>query len=216
MGNSPEPAGPRQTLFTIGHSNHEWPSFLQLLRQARVTAIADVRSSPYSRRLPQYSRETLERGLRDEGITYVYLGDLLGGRPPDEALYGPEGRVDYEKVRQTESFRRGVARLLSGMERYCVAMLCAEDDPLDCHRGLMIAPTLRETGISPAHIRGDGTLEDSEQMERRLLECTGLGGEGNGLFAATLSQEERGALLREAYRRRALQKAYQADQKADR
>src|SRR5439155_24000994 len=68
-------------LFTVGHSNLEAEGLLGLLRAAGVTAVADVRSSPYSRRLPQFNRAALEASLRAAGIAYVFLGAELGGRP---------------------------------------------------------------------------------------------------------------------------------------
>src|SRR5579872_5796552 len=155
---------PTGRLLSVGHSNHEWPRLLELLRGAGVTAVADVRSSPYSRRLPQYNRSVIEGALPQNGIAYVFLGDLLGGRPADRDLYDPEGWADYERMRRTAAFRRGLDRLLGGAERYAVAMLCGEEDPLDCHRGLMIAPALAELGRPPLHLRKDGTLETNAEM----------------------------------------------------
>src|SRR5438309_8844617 len=113
-------------IFSVGHSNHELESFLALLNGARITAIADVRSSPYSKRYPQFNKGPLEHALRADGFTYVYLGDLLGGRPNSRDLYDAEGRADYEKIRATAAFGRGLERLLRGAERYPVAMLCGE------------------------------------------------------------------------------------------
>jgi uncharacterized protein (DUF488 family) len=215
MENNPE-ASPRfgavrfHSLYTVGHSNHDWPAFLALLRRAGVTALADVRSAPYSRRLPHFNRAELEHGLRAAGLGYLFLGDLLGGRPQAPDLYGPDGRVDYEKVRRTFAFQQGLERLVQGLERFTLAMLCAEDDPLDCHRGLMIAPALREFGIAPLHLRKDHTVESTPQMEARLLAETGVGaGEIDGLFASQLSDDEKQTMLAEAYRRRASKKAYQ-------
>jgi uncharacterized protein (DUF488 family) len=197
----------RRVLYSIGHSNHDFGHFLGLLRRAGVTAVADVRSSPYSRRLPQYSREILEQALREHGIAYVFVGDLLGGRPEDPDLY-TDGRVDYEKVRQTAGFARGLGRLTEGLQSHAVAMLCAEEDPLDCHRGLMIAPALHERDITTLHLRGDGSVEDTEQMERRLFESTGMGGKFNGLFADQIPDAERREGLADAYRDQAARKAY--------
>jgi uncharacterized protein (DUF488 family) len=202
-----ENATPR--LVSVGHSNHDWPAFVALLRGAGITALADVRSSPYSGRYPYFNREPLARGLRDEGINYVFLGDLLGGRPGQPSLYDDDGRVNYERVRRTEAFQRGLEQLTQRMNGNTVAFLCSEEDPLDCHRGLMIAPALCERGWPPSHLRKDGTLETNEQMERRLFQETGVGaGLLDGLFAATLTEEERHSLLAEAYRRLALRKAY--------
>lgn len=197
-------------LVSVGHSNHDWPVFVDLLHRAGVSALADVRSSPYSRRFPHFNREPLAGGLRQEGIVYVFLGDLLGGRPGMPSLYDADGRVNYERVRRTEAFRRGLEQLTRASGDNVVAFLCSEEDPLHCHRGLMIAPALSERGLPPHHLRRDGSMESNEAMERRLLRETGIGaGILDGLFAATLTQEERRSLLAEAYRWQARRKAYQ-------
>jgi uncharacterized protein (DUF488 family) len=202
-----EEAGAR--LFSVGHSNHEWPAFVALLHRAGVTALADVRSSPYSGRYPQFNREPLRGGLHEEAIAYVFLGDLLGGRQMRPSLYDEEGRVNYERVRSTEVFQRGLDQLIRVVNEHITAFLCSEEDPLDCHRGLMIAPALCERGLPPRHLRKDGALETNEEMERRLLRDTGVGsGLLDGLFAATLTPEDRRSLLADAYRRMAQRKAY--------
>jgi hypothetical protein len=212
----PETPEGLRPLYSVGHSNHDWLPFLALLQQAGVTAVADVRSSPYSRRLPHFNREALESGLRAAGLAYIYLGDQLGGRPQDPDVYGPDGRVDYEKVRQTFAFRHGLERLVQDLERFTVAMLCAEDDPLDCHRGLMITPALREFGVAPLHLHRDRSVESTPEMEARLLAETGVGaGLIDGLFAPLLSDPERQAMLAEAYRRRAARKAFQVRRDQD-
>ena len=200
MESSAQPDAGEGRLLSVGHSNHDWDTFVKLLRDAAVTAVADVRSRPFSRRLPQFNRPELEAGLRREGIAYVFLGDLLGGRPDDPDLYDPleDGRVhvvNYERVRATSAFRRGLERLLHGTERYTIAMLCGEEDPLDCHRGLMIAPALRECGVAPRHLRRGGRVETAEDMEERLLRETKMAEQQGGLFPV-----ERGELLAEAYR----------------
>jgi uncharacterized protein (DUF488 family) len=206
MRNDPDPS-PR--LLSVGHSNHELPDFLRLLQGAGVTAVADVRSHPFSQRLPQFNRPDLERALRACDIGYTFLGDDLGGRPRPRDLYDAEGRVDYEKVRTTAAFRRGLARLLEGLEWFTVAMLCSEADPLDCHRGLMITPALLERGVSPIHLRRDGSQETTAEMEERLLALTGVGkGVLDGLFAAAVTPEERRQFLAEAYRAHARRKAF--------
>jgi uncharacterized protein (DUF488 family) len=196
-------------IFSVGHSNHELASFLALLRGAGITAIADVRSSPYSKRYPQFNKGALEGALRASGIEYVYLGDLLGGRPNSRALYDAEGRADYEAIRATPVFRRGLERLLNGAASYRVAMLCGEDDPLDCHRGLMITPALGELGASPRHLRKDGSVETTPAMEQRLLKETNL--EERilpDLFHAPDAAEIR-EIMAEAYRLMARKKAFQ-------
>jgi len=202
-------------LFSVGHSNHDLPAFLRLLRLNGVSALADVRSAPYSQRYPQFNREPLERALRDADVLYVFLGDQLGGRPPPREVYDDEGRVDYQKVRATDFFRHGLDRLLCGLNEYTIAMMCGEADPLDCHRGLMIAPALVEHGIAPGHIRKDGSVESTPEMERRLLAATRLESDMlDGLFAGRVD-EERQRLLAEAYRAMARKKAFRLRPEAD-
>jgi hypothetical protein len=142
-------------------------------------------------------------------MRYVFLGDELGGRPRDIAVYDGEGRVDYWRVRQTALFRAGVKRLLDEFKHDAVALVCAEEDPLDCHRALMIAPHLVEQGICPRHIRGDARIETTAQLEARLFQITGVGGGmATGLFAASLSADERAELLTDAYKEQAHRKAF--------
>jgi uncharacterized protein (DUF488 family) len=201
-----------ERIFSVGHSHHERAALISLLQGAGINAVADVRSHPFSQRLPQFNRAPLEAALREQGIDYVFLGDLLGGRPPQPRVYDAEGRVDYEKVRATAWFQRGLDRLLQGAERFAIAMLCSEADPLDCHRGLMIAPALVERGVLPWHLRRDGTLESTRELEERLLAVTRVGhGVLDGLFAAQVSEQERRELLAEAYRVQARRKAYRVE-----
>jgi hypothetical protein len=209
--NSGREGTPGHRLYSIGHSNHELDRFVELLRGQRVTAVADVRSVPASQRYPQFNRPDLEWRLKQERIAYLFLGDTLGGRPRGVDLYTAEGRVDYEKVRATAAFRDGLDRLRHALRRFTVAMLCAEEDPLDCHRGLMITPALEVYGIVPAHLRADGSVETTAEMEARLLAITGTGaGILDGLFAALVSAEERREWLAEAYREQARRKAFRA------
>src|SRR5262249_39014433 len=142
--------------------------------------------------------------------------DLLGGRPASPALYDEDGRVDYERVRRTADFQHGLERLARGLPGPTIAFLCSEEDPLDCHRGLMITPALVERGLAPGHLRKDGSIETNEAMERRLLGETGVGaGFLDGLFAAVLTAEDRLAFLAEAYRHMARRKAYRSRQEDD-
>ena len=184
-------------LFTVGHSSHEVERLVELIRGAGVTAVADVRSSPYSRRLSQFNRQTLDALLRHHGIAYVFLGDQLGGRPASSELYHAEGWADYERIRETEAFRLGIERVVRGLERYAIALMCGEEDPMDCHRALMIAPALKERGLPPRHIRKDGRLETTARFEQRLQEETGLG----NLFPESLAEAYRVMNRKKAFRR---------------
>lgn len=160
-------------VFTIGHSNHAASAFLTLLRQHGVHAVADVRSVPYSRFNPQFRREALRRELIAAGIAYVYLGGELGGRSDDPTCYR-EGRICYERVAKTRNFNDGLQRLEEGMAKHRVALMCAEKEPLHCHRTLLVAQALDERGVSVSHIHADGCLESHASAMDRLLDAARL------------------------------------------
>lgn len=161
------------TVLTVGHSNHTVEAFLALLRQHSVTALADVRSAPYSRFAPQFNRDTLERSLSAIGIRYVYLGRELGARSDDPACY-EDGRVQYQRLAQTDSFHRGIERVLRGASEFRIALMCAEKDPLNCHRCILVARALDDLGVDVQHILLDGRLESHRDAMERLLDVTGM------------------------------------------
>src|SRR5712691_4135903 len=161
-------------LFTIGHSNHPIERFLELLRSAGVTAVADVRSNPSSQRYPWFSGARLGDRLAAEGIAYVPLGDALGGRPRDPRLYR-DGVADYAAMARTDDFRAGLDRVSEGTRQFRICLMCAEREPLDCHRCLLVAPALAAHGLNVGHVLGDGTVMSHAGIEEQLL--TSLGGE---------------------------------------
>lgn len=157
-----------QMLFTIGHSNHPIEAFIELLRRHSITAVGDVRSHPYSRYVPQYSREPLKAALAQAGIAYVFLGKELGARSENPACY-KQGKVQYDCLANQPQFAEGVKRVIEGMQKHSIALMCAEKDPLECHRTLLVARKLYEAGLEIAHIHADGSLEDHRVLESRLL-----------------------------------------------
>lgn len=161
------------TIYTVGHSNHTLQKFFGLLQANGITAIADVRSQPFSRRNPQFNKERLAEELAQHGIAYVFLGKELGARSEDPACY-QDGKVQYSRLAATAHFKAGVDRVLSGAESYRIALLCAEKEPLDCHRTLLVSRALEQRGASIAHILADGTVEGQEQTWSRLVDLTGL------------------------------------------
>ncbi len=162
----------RDTVFTIGHSTHTIDEFVALLRRHRVTAVADVRAAPYSRFNPQFRRDSLADSLDALGLEYVFLGRELGGRSADPAHYRG-GRIAYDRVRGTERFCRGVERVVRGAGRRRIALMCAEKEPLDCHRTLLVAPALEARNIAVTHILADGGIEPHGATMDRLLALQG-------------------------------------------
>src|SRR5574341_825421 len=155
-------------LYTIGHSTHSIDQFIELLSMHSVTAVGDVRSRPYSQYNPQFNREGLRDVLKQRGIEYVFLGEQLGARSKNPRHYS-DGKVQYHSIATSSEFRHGLARVRKGLKTYRIALLCAEKDPIVCHRAILICRHLRISEIAINHIRGDGTLETNSQLEQRLL-----------------------------------------------
>jgi uncharacterized protein (DUF488 family) len=155
-------------LLTIGHSNLQADQFLALLKAHNVTAIGDVRSVPFSRRFPWFSSRTLSERLHGKGIAYVMVGDTLGGRPANPALYC-DGIADYEAMAATAEFRAGLDRVAAEMTHHRLCLMCSEREPLDCHRCLLVSRALAERGCTVGHILGDGSIESHAATEERLL-----------------------------------------------
>jgi hypothetical protein len=160
---------PPPTIFTIGHSNHAAESFLALLRHHGLEILVDVRSAPYSRYVPHFSREALSADLDDAGIRYVWAGSSLGGRPADSACYRDgmvrKGNVDYEVMARKASYQEGVQQLVAEAADGPVVVMCSEEDPRRCHRHHLLEPSLRELGVAVLHIRRDGSLETINPAE---------------------------------------------------
>ena len=178
----------RPTIFTIGHSNHSMEDFLALLSKHLITAVADVRSAPWSRFSAHFNRNEFSAALKNRGIHYVYLGRELGGRPDDPALYDEDGRARYDRIARTGNFRDGVARIVGGAAKHRIALMCAEKEPLDCHRTHLVAQALDAEGVEVAHILADGGLERHADTMKRLTANAG-GRPEQDLFPDELIEE---------------------------
>ena len=192
-------------IYTIGHSNHPIDRFVALLQQHGIDAVADVRSTPYSRFNPQYRKERLQAALADAGIRYVFLGEERGARSKDPACYDESGRVSYVRLAATDLFRRGIERLLTGMQNHRIAIMCAEREPLDCHRTILVARELEKAGVPVTHILKDGTLEPHRHAMERLASSQKL--TETDLFRTT------DELIEDAYEKQGSQIAYVRSEK---
>lgn len=179
-------------IHTIGHSNHEAEAFAELLVRHRIEAVVDVRSSPFSRFAPQFNRDPLAADLRGRGIHYLFLGRELGARREERECY-VEGQARYALIAGTRLFREGIERVRSGAESRSIALMCAEKDPVTCHRMILVGRALRRAGAELAHVLEDGSVESNADAEDRLLDLLDL--PRGDLFR---SREE---LVEEAYER---------------
>lgn len=184
---------------TIGHSTLDYERFVSHLKAEAVTALADVRSAPYSRRVPHFSRDALKSALATDGIAYVFLGKELGGRPGRPEHY-TDGVADYEAMARAPAFQAGLDRLETGAHDHRIALMCAEADPCTCHRCLLVGRALKARGHDVRHLLRDGQATNQAAIEARLLHEAGRA--ETDLFAGPVDP------LAEAYRRQAGRAAF--------
>lgn len=151
------------SIYTVGHSNHPWPKFLDLLMQHHIALVVDTRGQPFSRFNPQFNRERLKESLAGGEIGYVWLGDCLSGRPENPSLMGPDGKPDWPRIASSPIFVEGIARV-AALTKEKVAVLCAEENPRRCHRRFLLTPPFLEQGLAVLHIRGDGRIESEDDI----------------------------------------------------
>jgi uncharacterized protein (DUF488 family) len=160
-------------LYTIGHSNYEIETFVSLLNKHEINAVADVRSYPYSRFTPHFNRTSLQKILAKENISYVFLGKELGARSDDLQCY-VDGKAVYEKIAATEQFQEGIQRILKGLLKHKISLMCAEKDPITCHRAILVCQHIHHPDLNINHILKGGDLESHIQLEERMLNKYGL------------------------------------------
>ena len=160
---------PGSLIYTIGHSNHDPAKFLKLLIDNAIQVLVDVRSAPYSRYVPQFNKREVETGVTGAGLKYVFMGDALGGKPSDPQYLHANVNVLYDKLAAADTFQQGLDRLAKGMAAgWIIVLMCAEEDPLKCHRHLLIATELElKRNIPVWHIRSDNTrLRAKSQLQK--------------------------------------------------
>ncbi|MGB8190711.1 MAG: DUF488 domain-containing protein [Chitinophagaceae bacterium] len=160
---------PLQHVHTIGHGTRKAEELLALLKKFDIQYLLDVRSRPYSRFNPQYNQKQLQSDLQQKGITYVFMGDTLGGRPNDPSCYNIEGKIDYELLKKKDYFQQGIARVKLALEKELnIALMCSERKPADCHRSRLIGQVLFADGIELRHIDELGEIKDQPTVLAEL------------------------------------------------
>lgn len=172
-----------------------------------------MRSHPYSRYLPHFNKSEIKASLSSVGIQYVFLGKELGARPEDLSCYDVNGKALYERIVATQLFAEGIQRLIKGAESYKLTLMCAEKDPITCHRTILVCRELTKLNVQIPHILSDSSLESQEQLEKRLLSKFNKGKDLDGpiqlsLFELDPQFKEKKVELAEAYHRQGLEIAY--------
>ncbi len=157
--------------YTIGHSNNTIEQFITLLDMHHIDLIIDVRSSPYSKYVPHFNKDELEIKLKEHDISYLFMGDKLGGRHDNPDLLFTDGSVDYTKVSQTIGFIDGIQSVIEKIkEGKIIAIMCSEKDPFDCHRFVLVSHQLEKSGVRVKHILGNGEVILNDVLEEKLME----------------------------------------------
>jgi uncharacterized protein (DUF488 family) len=156
-------------VFTIGHSNHLFSSFLELIQENNINLVVDVRSSPYSKYSPHFNKKPLQNALEDSNIEYAYIGNKIGGKPRDNKFYHQD-KVLYHLLEKDDNYQDGIRDLMDLIQDKNVVLMCSEENPYHCHRHHLISQSLLKNGFSITHIRGNGELETVENdYQARLI-----------------------------------------------
>lgn len=156
-------------IYTIGYGQRTLDELIAVLRQHAIAYLIDVRSAPYSRYKPEFSKDALAAQLAAAGIRYLYMGDTLGGRPDDPACYAADGKVDYDRMHAQPFFQHGIDRLeRAATQQQRVVLLCSEGKPENCHRSKLIGAALVERAVEVQHIDEEDALQDQAAIIRRL------------------------------------------------
>lgn len=207
------------TIYTIGHSNLTDENFLSVINRFGINAIADVRSYPYSSFNPQFNRKELEKLLTENQINYRFCGKKLGGRGT-KADRDVLGKVSYKKLASSQAFKAGLEFVRQGSRKFKIALMCAEKEPLACHRTILIAKELLDPNFQVEHIvKKDNSdnfcLDDyciehhHPDTEERLLEKWKLSRDED-LFNGCDDSDSREKRLKEAYERQENKIAYKS------
>ncbi|AJG98343.1 DUF488 family protein [Clostridium beijerinckii] len=157
-------------IYTIGHSNYSIEKLIDMLKTYDIDTVVDIRGTPYSKYNVQYNKETIAETLKKEGFIYIYMAKELAAQRQDKNSYNKEGYSDFEKVIMEEDFLRGIERLKTGCQKgYNIALLGAMQDPIRCHRSILVGRSLRENGFNVKHILDDYTFASQEKIEEKLL-----------------------------------------------
>jgi uncharacterized protein (DUF488 family) len=188
------------SLHTVGHSNHTFKYFLNLLLINNIHCIVDVRSTPYSQFVPQFDTDKIKQELHANGIHYIYLGKELGARREDKRLY-TNGYLDFAKIRTCDKcFQSGIKRVIEGVNKgFSISIMCTEKDPIDCHRSILISKAFIDIGYNISHIKENGKIETHKDLEQRLIYLFFPDIDQTSIFDVLNGPKSREELLEKAY-----------------
>jgi len=158
-------------IFTIGHSNYNVEKLIDMLRYYNINCVVDIRGTPYSKYNIRYNKETIRDTLIKEGFVYIYMAKEFAAKRENKVSYNKERYSDFEKVIYEEDFKKGINRLRVGCEKgYRIALLGAMQDPIRCHRSILVGRELVKHGFIVKHILDDYSIAYQDDIEKSILE----------------------------------------------
>lgn len=176
-----------KNIWTIGHSKLDIENFIQLLKDNSIEVVADVRTIPNSKMAPQFNQNTLKNSLERHGINYIFMGKELGGRPDEDYMYDVKGHVLYNKLAESDLFKKGIDRLKSGILKYRIVLMCSEGKPETCHRNLLIARVLSDSNVNVLNILTNGSLISYNELKVDSKQLTLIEIDGGESWKSVLS-----------------------------
>ncbi|WP_288221743.1 DUF488 family protein [uncultured Clostridium sp.] len=158
-------------IYTIGHSNYSMEKLIQMLRYYNIDTVVDIRGTPYSKYNVHFDKERIKYSLTKAGFIYIYMAKELAAKRINKISYNEEGYSDFEKVVQEEDFIKGIERLKDGCNKgYRIALLGAMQDPIRCHRSILVGRALKEAGFNVMHILDDLSIKNQDYIDERVLD----------------------------------------------
>lgn len=186
------------SIFSIGYAAYSIDAFVQQLKKYNITCIVDVRSHPFSQYNTDYNKDTLEAKLNGNRILYRNYAVEFGARQSDKSYYSKDGYMDFEVYAKSKQFKQGVQKIIKGMNiGYVFALMCAEKDPINCHRSILIGRQFSLAGVPTYNILADDKIETQAELESRLLIKHFSNREQLSFFGGNKSEVE---LINQAYR----------------
>ena len=187
------------TIFTIGYTGFDIQNFIDTLKNHEINVVIDVRSSPYSERYPSYNKNTLETKLKENGIYYRNYVSEFGARQENKKFYSGEGYLDFELFAKSEQFLSGVEKIKNSISKgYKVVLLCAEKEPIQCHRTILVSRAFSDAGYNIVHLMPNNQSKSQKKIEHELLDKFFPNRCQMSLFSTTVMSDEE--CLIEAYR----------------
>lgn len=157
-------------IFAIGHSNYPYSKFIEMIKKYNINCIVDIRETPYSKYNTQYNKECFRETLKKDRFTYIYMGQEFGAKRGSKQSYNTEGYADFEKVIQEGIFLNGIERIKNGIDMgYKIVLLGAMQEPIRCHRSIMVGRFLNKEGIDVKYILHEGNVVSQDYIDEELL-----------------------------------------------